>query len=70
MESTSWRFNQRDLGLNDQGASLQAFEPTHAGFKPASQGFKLQARGHKLQDPGTRVQAHKLRVRGTSNKDK
>ena len=51
-------------------SSSQAFEPTHAGFKPASQGFKLQARGHKLQDPGTRVQAHKLRVRGTSNKDK
>ena len=51
-------------------SSAQAFEPTHAGLKPASQGLKLQARGHKLQDPGTRVQAHKLRVRGTSNKDK
>ena len=50
--------------------SSQAFEPTHAVSKPASQGLKLQARGHKLQDPGTRVQAHKLRVRGTSNKDK
>ena len=52
------------------GASVQAFEPTYAVCKPASNGLKLQARGHKLQDPGTRVQAHKLRVRGTSNKDK
>ena len=64
--------NRSALGAMDPGHhfSLQAFEPTHAGFKPASQGFKLQARGHKLQDPVTRVQAHKLRVRGTSNKDK
>ena len=51
-------------------SSSQAFEPTHAIGQAASQGLKLQARGHKLQDPGTRVQAHKLRVRGTSNKDK
>ena len=59
-----------DPGLKLQASSSQAFEPTDAGCKPTSQGFKLQARGYKLQDPGTRVQAHKLRVRGTSNKDK
>jgi len=51
-------------------SSAQAFEPTHAVIKPTSQGLKLQARVHKLQDPGTRVQAHKLRVRGSGNKDK
>ena len=64
-------FFQRERDYDySQGSSLQAFEPTYTGIKPASQGFKLQARGHKLEDPGTRVQAHKLRVRGTSNKDK
>jgi len=63
-------FKKKEKRQDSQGASLQAFEPTHAGCKPTSQGFKLQARGHKLQDPVTRVQAHKLRVRGTSNKDK
>ena len=51
-------------------SSTQVFEPTYAVRKPTSNGLKLQARGHKLQDPVTRVQAHKLRVRGTSNKDK
>ena len=64
--------NRSALGAMDPGHyfSLQAFEPTHAVIKSTSQGLKLQARVHKLQDPGTRVQAHKLRVRGTSNKDK
>ena len=62
--------SQHALGTGNHGPGSQAFEPTHTINQSTSQGLKLQARGHKLQDPGTRVQAHKLRVRGTSNKDK
>ena len=58
------------LGTGGHGPGSQAFEPTHTINQPTSQGLKLQARGHKLQDPGTRVQAHKLRIRGSGNKDK
>jgi hypothetical protein len=59
-------FRKQDL----KRSSAQALEPGNTGRKPASQGFKPQAIIYKFQDPRSRVQAHKLRVRGTSNKDK
>jgi len=48
----------------------QALKLQHTSVQAFPQRLKLQARVHKLQDPSTRVQAYKLRVRGTSNKDK
>ena len=59
-------FRKQDL----KRSSLQALEPGNTGLKPNRQGFKPQAIIYQIQYPVARVQAHKLRVRGTSNKDK